>query len=177
MEKRDGRDLKCLWYVQASRLETFLVTPVDDSTDGDYDPGHEAIFSKFEAFLARASSYGNIFGSSSSTQTESKKRIILLEDLPNILHTDTRSQFHDTIQALLDVQQSEPVPIIFIVSDTGTRGEASDERLATGFGGRNNDHVIDIRTVLPKNILCGPYVTQIRYFTLSLFALTCSHHP
>ena len=43
------------------------------------------------------------------------------------------------------------------------RGEASDERLANGGWAKSNEGVVDIRTVLPRELLHGPYVTQIRY--------------
>lgn len=43
------------------------------------------------------------------------------------------------------------------------RGEASDERLANGMWAKTNEGVVDIRTVLPRDLLHGPYVTQIRY--------------
>jgi cell cycle checkpoint protein len=53
---------------------------------------------------------------------------------------------------------------VIIVSDAGMRGEASDERLANGVGwGKDRDGVVDIRTVLSRDLLGGPYVTQIRY--------------
>jgi len=42
------------------------------------------------------------------------------------------------------------------------RGEARDERMAQGGGwGRDKDQVMDVRTVLPRDLLNGPYVTQI----------------
>lgn len=44
------------------------------------------------------------------------------------------------------------------------RGEASDERIANGGGwGRDKDGVVDVRTVLSRDLLGGPYVTLIGY--------------
>lgn len=44
------------------------------------------------------------------------------------------------------------------------RGEASDERLTNGTGwGKDRNGVVDVRTVLSRDLLGGPYVTQIRY--------------
>lgn len=42
------------------------------------------------------------------------------------------------------------------------RGEAGDERLANGAWGKDQDGAIDIRTLLPKDVLHGPFVHEIR---------------
>ncbi|KAJ6617530.1 Rad17 cell cycle checkpoint protein-domain-containing protein [Mycena sp. CBHHK59/15] len=164
--------------------EAALTTLGDHSTSTysrPYDSDHEAHFSKFEAFLTRASTCQNIFTDHtlpkrgtdiSSSQSQSStastvtpaprnRQIILLEDLPNILHTKTQSQFHVALQSLVASPTSSPVPVVIIVSDAGMRGEASDERLASGSWGKDRDGVLDIRTVLSKDLLHGPYVTQI----------------
>ncbi|KAJ6466228.1 Rad17 cell cycle checkpoint protein-domain-containing protein [Mycena sanguinolenta] len=45
----------------------------------------------------------------------------------------------------------------------GIRGEASDEQSANGSWGKDRDSVLDPRTILPKDLLYGPYVTQIAF--------------
>jgi cell cycle checkpoint protein len=124
---------------------------------------YEALFTKFEAFLTRASTCLDIF-SASSSKNPVKKRVILLEDLPNILHQKTQTQFHEALSSLVTSPPSNPpVPVIIIISDAGMRGEASDERRAQGGGwGKDRAQAMDIRTVLPKNLLGGPYVTEIQ---------------
>ncbi|KAJ7148701.1 Rad17 cell cycle checkpoint protein-domain-containing protein [Mycena crocata] len=147
-----------------------------DQSNGSvsYDPDHESLFSKFEAFLTRASTCQNIFAEvqdlersissqSSSRLSAPKRQIILLEDLPNILHANTQSRFHAALQSLLASPTLNPVPIVVIVSDAGMRGEASDDRLASGSWGKDRDGVLDIRTVLSRDLLHGPYVTQIGF--------------
>ncbi|KAF9043827.1 Rad17-domain-containing protein [Hymenopellis radicata] len=133
----------------------------NDQFSPDYDD--DTLFVKFESFLARASSCQNLFTGSSSSSSRSKRQVVLLEDLPNILHNDTKTRFHDTLQSLVTSGGEYPVPLVFIISDAGLRGEASDERLATGSWGKDNNGVVDIRTVIPSNLLHGPYVTQIRF--------------
>ncbi|KAF8218236.1 Rad17 cell cycle checkpoint protein-domain-containing protein [Mycena galopus ATCC 62051] len=161
----------------------------DSEQDGHQSYADESLFSKFEAFLTRASTCQPIFSaaatatttdtdrlslSSSSSPSQSssspttrpaarKRQIILLEDLPNILHANTQARFHAALHALVTSPAPNPVPIVIIVSDTGTRGEASDERMAGGAWGRDRDGVLDIRTVLSKDLLNGPYVTQIGF--------------
>lgn len=146
------------------------------SADFEYDPDYENLFTKFEAFLTRAASCHNIFSSEASnrifpSQSQSKslpnaqlskRQIVLLEDLPNILHPGTQSQFHAALQSLVESPPSwPPVPVVIIISDSGIRGEASDEQMAYGGWGKEKNEVVDIRTVLSRDLLHGPYVTQI----------------
>jgi cell cycle checkpoint protein len=159
-----------------------------NSVERDLDRG--ALFSRFEAFINRASSCQNLFTapgafdlgkesfhrsqsiqssqpgtSSQCTRRPPKQRLILLEELPNILHSGVQAKFHAALQSLvLSPPTQPPVPIVVIVSNAGTRGEASDERMASGSGwGKDGDAVVDIRTVLGRDLLSGPYVTQIGY--------------
>lgn len=180
MAERDGR-VKHFWYVLADLSLNCKLIFASDGTDYNYassssEPSyrpaddHEALFTKFEAFLTRASACQNIFAAAKSKtptsqpqKTSPARRLILLEDLPNILHTNTQSQFHSALQSLLDSPNPSSVPIVIIVSDAGTRGEASDERMDRGGWRKDNDGVMDIRTVLSKDLLQGPYVTQVRY--------------
>jgi cell cycle checkpoint protein len=118
---------------------------------------------KFHAFVKRASSCSNIFQfptlfpisegtpppSSKEVISNAKPRVILLEDLPNILHQPTQVAFHSELQSLIEAI----VPVVVIVSDTGLRGEDLD-----GISKRNE--VIDIRTVLGP-LTGSPYVTRI----------------
>ncbi|KAJ7078487.1 Rad17 cell cycle checkpoint protein-domain-containing protein [Mycena epipterygia] len=158
-----------------------ILNKILDDHQSSTNHDHESLFSKFEAFLTRASTCQTIFADAqaadrnpqhSSSQSESssssrlatrKRQILLLEDLPNILHANTQSRFHAALQSLVASPTASPVPIVIIVSDAGIRGEASDERLATGSWGKDRDGVLDIRTVLSKDLLQGPYVTQIGF--------------
>jgi cell cycle checkpoint protein len=142
-----------------------------------FDDSYEAVFSKFEGFISRAASCGTVFGTETDSQSRSsqqavassstpKRRLILLEDLPNILHAETRSRFHELLKSLLDSPPAVPVPVVIIVSDSGLRGEASDELMMTGAWSKDNDSVVDIRAVLGKDLLHGHFVTQIRSVTV-----------
>ncbi|RDB30728.1 Cell cycle checkpoint protein RAD17 [Hypsizygus marmoreus] len=159
-----------------------------DYLSSNYASQSEALFSKFEAFLNRASSCQNLFITSTSSFSPSssqskarsppagkpKRQIILLDDLPNILHSGTQTQFHAALQSLVTSPISTPpVPVIIVVSDAGMRGEASDERMAGGGGwGKSKDGVVDIRTVLSRELLGGPYVTQIGFNPIAPTLLT-----
>jgi cell cycle checkpoint protein len=132
-----------------------------------FDATTEGLFSRFEAFLTRAATCHNIFPATSSSRSNNLSRlhIILLEDLPNVLHHETQARFHQTLISLVNSPPSEPpVPVVIIVSDAGTRGEEWDEKRMEGRGfGRDKNQVVDGRTVIPKELLHGVYVTEIGY--------------
>jgi cell cycle checkpoint protein len=116
---------------------------------------------KFQEFLTRASTSRSVFGGSSSRPTA--RQAILLEDLPNIMHANTRDKFHDTLRLFVQRQTSqngEYIPLVVIMSDLGARGELEDTGGSSSFRGRNE--VLDIRSALPTDLLLGHYVTQIR---------------
>ncbi|KAG7092916.1 hypothetical protein E1B28_009221 [Marasmius oreades] len=127
-------------------------------TTSDYD--YESSYTKFEAFLTRAASCKNVFSSSAPS---TKRRIILLEDLPNLGHLDTRAKFHNALKAIVETLNPNPVPIVIIVSDSGIRGEAGDERLASGMWKKDQDGALDVYSVLSKELLNGQFVTQLRF--------------
>ncbi|KIY50228.1 P-loop containing nucleoside triphosphate hydrolase protein, partial [Fistulina hepatica ATCC 64428] len=128
----------------------------DEGSSHDGASSYESAYAKFETFMARALSCQNVFASSS------RRKIVLLEDLPNIIHAPTQAQFHATLQAFVTSTPSVYVPVVVIVSDAGLRGEAVDERLNRGaFGERDN--VVDVRTIIPKSLLLGPYVQQVAF--------------
>ncbi|EJD07726.1 P-loop containing nucleoside triphosphate hydrolase protein [Fomitiporia mediterranea MF3/22] len=146
------------------------------------DTDWEGLNEKFEAFLARAAANRPLVGrlgqlpssssqtclpSSSSTPSTSspipneQKQVILLEDLPNVLHQPTQVKFHAALESFVTLPNS--TPLIIVISDASTRGEVRDERLAQGGGGRFLHDNVDIRTVLPPSLVNGPYVTQISF--------------
>lgn len=131
---------------------------------------YEGLSDKFHAFLSRATTTTNstsVLSSSSSTshsqsQAHPSRRIVLLEDLPNILHPPTRASFHASLHTAIRATSSfSTAPIVIVVSDAGVRGE-SDEGNISSWKGKGRE-VVDIRTALPPDLLHSPYVTQISY--------------
>ncbi|KAF8634027.1 hypothetical protein AX17_004292 [Amanita inopinata Kibby_2008] len=151
---------------------------VYDSDHSHYDP-YETLMVKFETFFNRASNCQSLLTTSSlkthatssqSSQTPRSsnvpgRRIVLLEDLPNVLHPDTQARFHVILRGLVDGPPvDQPVPVVIIISDAQTRGEDSDEFIAySRTRNGQGDGVINIRTVFPRDLLNGPYVTEIAF--------------
>lgn len=150
---------------------------MDYASNGSY----ETLMTKFETFFNRASNCQNFLtslddsrplsaqssqlpsSSSEGSRNTSGRKIILLEDLPNVLHLGTQARFHAVLRSFAETPSEPPVPIVIIISDTQTVGEANDERVARGrYRNADGEGVVDIRTVLPRDLLGGPYVTSIR---------------
>ncbi|PPQ71519.1 hypothetical protein CVT26_010390 [Gymnopilus dilepis] len=184
-----------------------------DDFGSQFDSDYEGLFTKFEAFLTRATTCQSIFNSistttaSSSTSSQSrsrsrstasqkptaqastqnpapkpplpqKRRLILLEDLPNILHAPTQAKFHEALTSLTAFPPATPpVPLVIVVSDAGVRGETGEgDDLASAMGGGTGggrgwgrEKVVDVRSVLPRELRGGPYVCEIGYLSLFYF--------
>ncbi|KAF8588611.1 Rad17-domain-containing protein [Ramaria rubella] len=139
----------------------------DDNFSGegdDYD--RESLTKKFQTFLARASSCRPLpllsNSASSSTTQNFPRQIILLEDLPNVLHAGTADAFHTALQ---DHLSSPPiVPIVCIISSAGTRGEDPDNDASGGRAwGKWGQQAFDVRSVIPPNIFNSPYFNEIQF--------------
>ncbi|KIO18471.1 hypothetical protein M407DRAFT_225559 [Tulasnella calospora MUT 4182] len=112
-------------------------------------------------------------GAATPHQHRKRRQLILIEDLPNIIHHSTRESFHATLNSFANSAETTACPIVFIVSNTGSRGEAKDERAASG-GGRMNkemDDGVDVRSVIPKELLHGPYVIEIQFNPVAITLL------
>ncbi|KAI0301597.1 Rad17 cell cycle checkpoint protein-domain-containing protein [Multifurca ochricompacta] len=111
----------------------------------------------FATFLNRAGSYTSVF-------TSARRRLVLVEDLPNILHPGIRARFHDTLRVYVE-RASGVVPVIIVVSDAGLRTEGDSS------GGRSLDLVIDARTVVPPG-LPDSLFSEIRFNPIALTLIT-----
>ncbi|KAI6019829.1 Rad17 cell cycle checkpoint protein-domain-containing protein [Pisolithus orientalis] len=191
------------------------VEDLEEHDYGSVQPSTKAIFDKFQAFLTRAMSCSSIFSAgepstsqppsssqvSRSTPTPSsyssnhatypgcpqKRQVILLEDLPNLLHASTQARFKAVLESLcVTSSPSTPgPPIVIIISDAGLRAEhPDDESWDGGSGGRRwgRPDILDIRSVLGPELLASPYVTRIGFnpiaptlMTKALQALLAKH--
>ncbi|KAH9855575.1 Rad17-domain-containing protein [Lenzites betulinus] len=155
-----------------------------DSTSGWGSVDYEGLSEKFQAFLTRASSCRPLFSpqnplqSSSQTSRSSqkplssssntiasssapKRQLILLEDLPNVLHPATQISFHSALENFASSPDAGAAPLVIIISDAGVRG-MNPEDDGPRFKPRAKE-AMDVRNVLPPSLLHSPYVTQISF--------------
>ncbi|THH14857.1 hypothetical protein EW146_g5546 [Bondarzewia mesenterica] len=164
-----------------------------DDAYSDYD--YESAMDKFEAFLARAGSYRSLFApvanpipsqslpsaSQSATTATGNHQLILLEDLPNVLHPAIRERFHGALRVHIESVQEGVAPVVVVLSDAGLRGENGEERWVGssvgrsegGGKGKGRAEVVDFRTVIPPG-LGAAWITQIEFNPVAQTFLTAA---
>ncbi|CCM03469.1 uncharacterized protein FIBRA_05602 [Fibroporia radiculosa] len=187
-----ARELNCDLLEWRNSMDEQFTRTDDFVLDLDEEPvEYEGLADKFRTFLTRASSCHTIFSTStvlpgsqtqssqatvpsrshtpelahstSTGEAQAKRQIILLEDLPNVLHPATQAVVHAALQTFA-FSHVLGAPLVLIISDTGFRGEDPENDAG---GWRRAKEIIDIRTVLPPSLLNSPSVTQIGFRSLT----------
>jgi cell cycle checkpoint protein len=116
------------------------INPIDvNALDShDYHPG---MAQQFTDFLIRNCRSGHL------ALNDTKKSILLVEDLPNVAHLPTRMIVHSAIRRFWML--NHVFPLVFIVSEMGVDGESS----------LYNE--MDVRCLIPGDIL--PYCATIAF--------------
>jgi cell cycle checkpoint protein len=104
----------------------------------------------------RSGAYTSIF-------TLTRRKLVLVEDLPNILHPAVRSRFHDAVRAHVE-RACDVAPLVLVISDAGVSAEGGSN------GGRSRDLVIDARTVVPPGLSSSSLFAEIRFVHFQNFA-------
>jgi hypothetical protein len=112
----------------------------------------------FATFLTRAGAYTSVFASG-------RRKIVLLEDLPNILHPVVRTRFHDALRGHVE-RASDVAPLVLVVSDAGVCAEGDSNGRSRG-----RDLVVDSRMVVPPGLSSPSHFSEIRFVRLCDFAL------
>jgi cell cycle checkpoint protein len=107
----------------------------------------------------RAGAYSSIF-----TFTR-RRKLVLVEDLPNILHSTVRSRFHEALRVHLE-RASDVAPLVLVISDAGVSAEGDSNN-----GRGRRDMAIDARTVVPPELSSTSLVREIRFVHSYDFAL------
>ncbi|EIW78507.1 hypothetical protein CONPUDRAFT_167507 [Coniophora puteana RWD-64-598 SS2] len=172
---------------------------IDGDVDADDLPAlvdTESTMDKFEAFLLRASACSNIFSaapssstpavSSASTSTSAaplasvastssrpaRRTLILLEDLPNVLHAPTQARLRTALAAFASPSSNNNTPgppLALVISDSGAGTGAGDTAEWDTTGGRyaawsrGRREVVDVRSVLGPEVLGMPGVMQVAF--------------
>jgi cell cycle checkpoint protein len=102
-------------------------------------------------------------GAYTSVFTFTRRKLVLVEDLPNILHPAVRSRFHDALRAHVECAR-DVAPLVLVISDAGVSVEGGSN------GGRGRDLVIDVRTIVPPGLSSTSPFTEIRFVHLHDFA-------
>ncbi|KND01073.1 checkpoint protein rad24 [Spizellomyces punctatus DAOM BR117] len=138
----------------------------DVDEDRRWQAGYISLTRQFQNFLASASKTPALtFVSSASLNAETipthspsatTRKIILVEDLPNVAHLSTRTALHTAIRAYIRSPRSQ-FPLVFIVTDT-TVVEHGNERRSNG-----RTDVVSVRTLIPADVSASSAYTQISF--------------
>lgn len=125
---------------------------------------------RFEEFLAQAGRFptlslssrsGNESASAAQSQSQagpSRRRLILLEDLPNLTHQSTRESFVSALELFLArtlPSDGFPTPLVLIMSDSIVRQDADVSRLS------DSSRSETIRTAMSLQIRSSPAYAEI----------------
>ncbi|WVF71982.1 hypothetical protein IAT40_006793 [Kwoniella sp. CBS 6097] len=128
----------------------------------------ESSMSKFTSFLSRHSFPSMSFTSETSTsQTPTKPRLILLTALPNLSHLPTRDAFHAALLNFCQDFTSSSCPMIIVHSDAGAGGRAEESWMNRERGGREGS-----LEVLGRDVKDGPWCQEIDFLPLAQTFLT-----
>ena len=150
-----------------------IVVPPERSDSGTSDvrPGTSKPTISIQSFATPISK-----STTSASPTAAKRKLILLEDLPNIFTSSlTRTTFRS---ALLSYAQSKRVssssimvnanvPLVIIVSETLTRPGQNEGELAANRYQGSGEVSVSVRSVVPPDVVRAPGSVEYRYGAVS----------
>ncbi|KAI0262615.1 Rad17 cell cycle checkpoint protein-domain-containing protein [Gloeopeniophorella convolvens] len=132
-------------------------TPLSQPSVFTDEPSTSDIPDMFSNFLGRAGAYTSVFA-------PARRKVVLVEDLPNVLHPAVRTRFHDALRAHVE-RASDSTPVVLVISDAGVRAEGESS------SSRSKELVVDVRTVVPPGLPAHLF-TEIRFNPIADTLLT-----
>ncbi|KAL7416899.1 Rad17 cell cycle checkpoint protein-domain-containing protein [Mrakia frigida] len=134
--------------------------------------GAESLISRFTSFLSRASAPSLSFSSksaSSSSHQPTTRKLLLLDDLPNISHSGTRQAFQAALLEFATFWTPSSSPLVVVVTDPGDGGKAGESWMD-----HRRDDGWDLRAVLGLELSEGPYTRVVNFNPIAPTLLTKS---
>ncbi|WFD45066.1 RFC checkpoint protein Rad17 [Malassezia psittaci] len=134
----------------------------------------QSAMDRFSAFVFQAQRYPMLTlqpRSAQPSQNEARgnrRKVILLEDLPNVMHEATRFRFQDVLEHAIN--QPSNVPIVMIVSDTVSRTDDDDNLgylTSSSSWKSRQENRWDVHTILPKQVRMHAAYAEIRFNPLT----------
>ncbi|KAJ3178162.1 Cell cycle checkpoint protein rad17 [Geranomyces variabilis] len=151
----------------------------NESNDHFSGESYFSLVRAFQDFLASASKTPALSFESSSTASlgsssqqpapqpecnDHDRKVILIEDLPNISNITTRNAIHSAIRTYVRSPRTR-YPVVFIVTDAVTSDPTADRR-------DTDRDIITIRTLIPPDLLNANLVKQISFNPIAPTYLT-----
>lgn len=132
-----------------------------DNRDALLEAGErQSSVERFAAFLQASARFARLalVPRGHTAEAPTPRRVILVEDWPNVSHDETRQQVHSALEQFL---ATTGAPLVLIVSDTVPRTEA-DLWEAVDWRARRASQM-DVRMVVPDVVQRHPAFTEIRF--------------
>lgn len=154
-----------------SGLDDWRIGDAEDGSDGARDmTRHQnpsylscadrvSLSRKFEYYLTRGNDYASLSFESPDTSARPRKRLLLIDDIPNIQSYAIKEAFHAALQRFVEYPGSAGCPLVIIISDAGSRAEMNQSD-GNSWRSKQQD-TVDFRSVFPKSLQTSPSVEQI----------------
>ncbi|WFD08590.1 RFC checkpoint protein Rad17 [Malassezia vespertilionis] len=122
-----------------------------ENKDGFYDGGmRQSAIARFAAFVHAAQRYPTLplVPRGVPMAAPRRRKIVLVEDLPNLAHEDTRAQFHAVLEQLVQTPCAQNVPIVCIISDSVPMEEEGTEHSWRA----RREAQMDVRRAIPPSV-------------------------
>ncbi|KAJ2887957.1 RFC checkpoint protein Rad17, partial [Coemansia aciculifera] len=166
-------DLKVVEWINPLASRTSIASSFD--SDGD----EIGVVRQFEHFLAHAERYSGLAlrpstgGEALPTNTLGQKRqIVLVDDLPNVSHRDTRDSFRNALLRFSAVPAQQSFPMVIVVTESITSQAAFGDEGADGMSRRfretdkaaNSDIAVwSAADVIPSAVYNSRYCQSIKF--------------
>ncbi|KAJ2581725.1 RFC checkpoint protein Rad17 [Coemansia sp. RSA 1836] len=145
----------------------------------DSDSDEVGVVRQFEHFLAHAERYSGL-ALQQSTEGEArrtcalvqKRQVILVDDLPNVSHRDTRASFRDALLRFSAAPAQHSFPMVIVITESITSQQAFGDEGAGGMGRRfretdkaaNSDIAVwSAADVIPSAVYNSRYCQSIKF--------------
>ncbi|KAJ2000876.1 RFC checkpoint protein Rad17, partial [Coemansia thaxteri] len=143
----------------------------------DVDEEDVSVVRQFGHFLSQAERYSGLALQNTGEAKEAgiinhRQQIILVDDLPNVAHRDTRESFRDALQRFSAVPAQNSSPMVIAVTESVTSQQAFGDEVAGGMGRRfretdqaaNSDIAVwSAADVIPSAVYNSPYCQSIKF--------------
>ncbi|WFD04258.1 RFC checkpoint protein Rad17 [Malassezia obtusa] len=137
-----------------------------DNKDSFYDAGErQSAIDRFAAFLHNAQRYPALplAPRHAPRAAPRRRKIVLVEDLPNVAHDATRAHLHQILDDVVD--RAGPVPVVLIISDSVPRAEEEASAVVGALPAwrARREARLDVRAVVPERVRMHAAFAEIRF--------------
>lgn len=156
-----GGRIRRIWHVRSDRyvsVSLYLsLTKVRKRSDEIHIlTDSESLTNRFTSFLARHAYPSLSFASAPSSSRP--KKLLLLDDLPNLSHSPTRAAFQQALLEFVGGWTGTGAPLVVVLSETGDSGRAGES-----WKERRGEGDWDLRGLLGREVLDGPSTRVIEF--------------